>query len=100
MSRMWAWLNGNTNSVWRIFVSIAIAAFMSIGGWTFSQVRDIPEKYPKKVVIIERLDKFEEKLEKRMCNLEESNDNLRLFLLDYFSHRDKETLSEAEEPKK
>jgi hypothetical protein len=95
---MWTWLNGNANSIWRIFVAVAIAAFMSIGGWTFSQVRDIPEKYPKKDSVIQRLDKFEKRLEQRICDLEKSNNDLRLFLLEYFSSS-KEIHSESEEPK-
>ena len=91
-------MNGKGNVLWRIVVGIAITIILAAGGWTFSQVRDIPEKYPKKSEIINRLDKFEDKLNERMSSLEQSTNDLRKFLLEYFSSN-KDSHSETEEPK-
>ena len=93
------WLNGKGSALWRLIIAIAMAISLSVGSWIFAQVVAFPEKYPKKVDIIQRLDKFEKNLNDRMCDLEKSNNDLRLFLLRYFSSDDKGIHSETEEPK-
>lgn len=93
------WLNGKKPTLTKILLMFAIAIILSIGGWTFSQVRSLPENYVKKADVMKKLESIETKLDKRMCSLESEVNQLSQFLIEYFSSKGKEIHSETEKPK-
>ena len=38
-------LDISSTNVWRIVVGLIVAAIISVGGWVFSEVRDMPAKF-------------------------------------------------------
>ena len=90
-------------SLWRIVVIAIVGAIISVGGWVFSEVRDLPATYEtieahefdtqarKKETevaaeeIKKDLDTFNAEQNTRQQRIEEKIDETNRFLLDHFS---------------
>jgi len=96
-------LNGNSTSLWRIVIIAVVGAILSVGGWVFSEVRDMPMTYEtieahkidtqarkreteKAAENIKKdLDTFNLEQTTRQQRIEEKIDETNRFLRDHFS---------------
>lgn len=83
---MWGWINGN---VWRIVIGVSISIILSVGGWTFSQVRDLPSKYVMKEDLNTGLSKMERSMDNGFDRLEKQIRELRKVLFELYIENNK-----------
>ena len=87
----------NGNYIWRLVLIAVIGGMVSIGGWVFSQVRDIPvtyetkEKHEKDIVYQREthdkdITKLKEIMEKNTARIEKKVDETNNFLRNHFAH--------------
>jgi len=85
-------LNGNQTKIWRIVIIAALGACLSIGGWIFTTVRDVPAKYVTKVEIRETIKDQNRRLTStireqntKLESIDEKVTEINTFLRNYFS---------------
>ena len=78
--------------IWRLGAGAIIAALISVGGWLFAEVRDLPNEYVPKADFVavqkqtkEQIDRLEDRVLEQQSRMEEKIDETNRFLRDYFS---------------
>lgn len=95
MKRQLTWINGNGTAIWRFLIITLLSGFLTIGGWMFLQIRDLPQNHPSSTAFAEMNKKIDRKVDKemlividnRLMCIERNVNELNSFLRDYFSDR-------------
>ena len=70
------WWDGNSTRVWRILVLAYMGIMGFLGSWAFTQITQVPEKYPNKTEIQCMVDR----LDSRFNSLDHKVDRINEFL--------------------
>ena len=78
--------NGQIN-IWRIIVIAVVTGILSIGGWVFSEVRDMPVTYETTVSHEKDTKELKEFMMEQTTRIENKVDETNTFLRDHFANQ-------------
>ncbi len=76
-----------STNVWRIIVGCAVAAILSVGGWVFSEVRDMPATYTTQETHKTDTKEIKERMIEQTTRIEKKVDETNKFLRDHFANQ-------------
>jgi type VI protein secretion system component VasK len=80
-------LDNISTGVWRIIVGVIVAGIISVGGWVFSEVRDMPAEYTTQETHQTDVKELREDMKEQTGRIEGKVDGLNDFLRDYFANQ-------------
>lgn len=82
-----ALLENISTNVWRIIIGAVVAGIISVGGWVFSEVRDMPAKYTTQETHKADTKELRKDMTEQTTRIEKKVDGLNDFLRNHFANQ-------------
>jgi len=79
--------NISPTNIWRIIIVAVVAAIISVGGWVFSEVRDMPVKYETTISHDADTKETRNFMIEQTTRIEKKVDETNTFLRNFFANR-------------
>lgn len=76
-----------STNVWRIIIGVIVAGIISVGGWVFSEVRDMPAKYTTQETHNEDAKEIRKHMIDQTTRIEGKVDGINDFLRNHFANQ-------------
>ncbi len=80
-------LENISTNVWRIIVGVMVAGILSVGGWVFSEVRDMPAEYTTQETHNADTKEIKERMIEQTTRIEGKVDGINNFLRNHFANQ-------------